>query len=152
MIFGDMYKIYDRTIKICKNMTTEACVHTVNRFDPYFRRIHIFVYWSLLNVFLFLLYFQYFDFFFHSKLVFSVKFCEFCVFPELWNFSVLRIAENWGLSSNHGRVHAITILRSLTCGLKLWIDILSHPGGTRAGWETTLHVVAAILRTPRDSR
>ena len=26
------------------------------------------------------------------------------------------------------------------------------PGRDGAGWETTLHVVAAILRTPRDSR
>ena len=28
---------------------------------------------------------------------------------------------------------------------------LSYPVGTGAGWETTLHVVAVILRMPHDS-
>ena len=34
MIFGDMHKTYDKVIINCKNMATEACVNTANRFDP----------------------------------------------------------------------------------------------------------------------
>ena len=60
-------------------MTTEACVNTANRVDPYFRRIKSFVYWCLL-CFLFIP--TVFYVFFIKNHVFPEIPCEFRVVPE----------------------------------------------------------------------
>ena len=87
-----MYKTYDSAIIMCKNMTTEARVNTANRFDPFFRRIQSFV----LLVFAQFLFILYFDFFFFIKIMFSMKFSEFCVLPEFREFFLFSVSRKIG--------------------------------------------------------